>query len=197
MTEEKNNFKENEEVVLDNTKEYSSENSSEDMVKKRKSPKNDKKTDIELQKFIENFKKIEAERDEALDKYKRVLAEYDNFRKRTAKEKEGIYSDAYNDVLKEMLPIVDNLERALEFSESEQIAQGVKLTLSQCLQALEKLGVEVIDAKVGDAFNPDIHNAVMHTESEELGENSIALVIQKGYKRGDRVFRYAMVSVSN
>lgn len=166
---------------------------------KKSEKKKDKERELEaeLLKTKEALEKAEATLAEAEDKYKRVLAEYDNYRKRTAKEKEGIYSDAYGDAIKEILPVIDNLERAAAFEDGEQVAKGVKMTLTQFFEALNKMGVEVIDAAKGDPFDPELHNAVLHTEDPELGETVIAAVLQKGYKKGDKVYRYAMVSVAN
>lgn len=151
----------------------------------------------EILKLRERAEKAETALKDSEDKYLRILAEYDNYRKRTAKEKEGIYSDAYGDAIKEILPIIDNLERAAGFTEGEKILQGIKMTLTQFEAALTKLGVEKINAEVGSPFDPEIHNAVMHTEDASLGENTVAAVLQNGYKKGDKVFRYAMVSVAN
>ena len=164
-----------------------------------KKSKKDKERELEaeLLKVKEELEKAKAELAESDDKYKRVLAEYDNYRKRTAREKEGIYSDAYGDAIKEILPVIDNLERAAAFEDGEQVAKGVKMTLAQFLESLNRMGVEVIDAAKGDAFDPEYHNAVLHTEDPELGESAISAVLQKGYKKGDKVYRYAMVSVAN
>ena len=151
----------------------------------------------ELEAMAEELAAIKKQRDELQDKYMRLAAEYDNFRKRTSKEKEGIYSDAYANALKELLPIIDNLERAAAYEDGAGVAEGVKMTLNQSKASLDKLGIEAIPTEVGDPFNPDIHNAVMVTENPELGEGVIAAVFQKGYKKGDRVIRFAMVSVTN
>lgn len=156
-----------------------------------------KKADEELTKLTEELEALKKQRDDLQDKYLRVAAEYDNFRKRTQKEKEGIYADAYADALKQIFPIIDNLERAAECEDGAGVAEGVKMTLTQCKASLEKLGVEPIDSEVGAAFDPEVHNAVMHTDDPELGENVIAAVFQRGYKKGDRVLRFAMVSVAN
>lgn len=168
----------------------------------KETPKKNKKDkerelEAELLKSKEALEKAEAALAESDDKYKRVLAEYDNYRKRTAKEKEVIYSDAYGDAIKEILPVIDNLERAAAFEDGKQVAKGVKMTLAQFLEALNRMGVEVIDAAKGDPFDPELHNAVLHTEDPELGETAISAVLQKGYKKGDKVYRYAMVSVAN
>ncbi len=147
-----------------------------------------------LEKEIEELK---AKNEELNDRYLRMLAEYDNFRKRAAKEKEGVYADAYGDVIKEILPVIDNLERAVAFPDSAKVVDGVNMTLNQFKASLEKLGIEEVPAEVGGAFDPNIHNAVMHVEDETLGENVITDVFQKGYKKGDRVIRHPMVKVAN
>lgn len=182
-------------------KEMTSENT-EEAVKCEK-PKSDKKKskekelEVQLLQLKEEKEKAEKALAETEDKYKRVLAEYDNFRKRTVKEKEGIYSDAYGDAIKEILPVIDNLERAAACAEGDQVMQGVKMTLTQFVSILERLGIEVIDAKIGDPFDPEYQNAVLHVDNPELGESVIANVLQKGYKKGDKVYRYAMVAVAN
>ena len=132
------------------------------------------------------------------EKYLRMLAEYDNFRRRTAKEKDGIYADAVVDTVKELLVVVDNLERAAQSTDgtecADAVVKGVELTLKSALDALAKLGVTAIETKT---FNPDFHNAVMHVEDEAYGEGEIVEVYQKGYIKGDKVVRYAMVKVAN
>lgn len=161
---------------------------------KQKSNEQEDKQQLDQLKF-EN-KKLTNELEEFKDKFLRVSAEYDNYRRRTAKEKEGIYASAVEDVLKEMLPVLDNLYRALEAEGSdEDLRKGVEMTLKQFHTSFEKLGVEEIDAN-GD-FDPNFHNAVMHIEDENLGENQIAEVFLKGYKKGDKVIRYSMVKVAN
>ena len=143
----------------------------------------------------EKCEKAEAALKEADDKYLRILAEYDNFRKRTAKEKESIYSDAYADALTQLLPVIDNLERAAGLS-GDKVAEGVQMTLNQFKDTLKKLGVEEIPAEKGGEFDPNVHNAVMSTEDPDIPSGSIAAVLQKGYRKGDKVFRYTMVSVN-
>jgi molecular chaperone GrpE len=125
-----------------------------------------------------------------------MIAEYDNFRKRSAKERDGAYADAYTDALSAILPVIDNLERALMFSEGEALTEGVKMTLKQFEDAMGRLGVEAFGAR-GDAFDPHFHNAVMQVEDPELEANTIAEVFQKGYKKGDKIIRDAMVKVAN
>lgn len=140
--------------------------------------------------------KLNSELDELKDKFLRLNAEYDNFRKRTAKEKESIYSDACADVLIEVLPVIDNLERALQVEGScDDLKKGIEMTERQFKGALEKLGVTEIDSN--GQFDPNYHNAVMHIEDENLEANTIAEVFQKGYKKGDKVIRYTLVKVAN
>lgn len=131
------------------------------------------------------------------DKYLRVCAEYDNFRKRSLKEKEGIYGDVRSNVVTSFLPVYDNLVRALETkTEDEAYRKGVEMIMNQFNQTLEKLGVSEIPA-LGEKFNPELHNAVMHVDDESKGENEIVEVFQKGFKLGDKIIRFAMVKVAN
>ena len=137
--------------------------------------------------------KYNAERDAHL----RVAAEFDNFRKRTIKEKEASYGNGKADAVAKMLPVYDNLERALnQPTEDAAYKKGVELTMNELVKIFTGLGVEIF-GNVGDAFDPNLHNAVMHIDSDELGENVIAQVFQKGFKIGDKVVRFAMVQVAN
>ena len=137
--------------------------------------------------------KYNAERDAHL----RVAAEFDNFRKRTIKEKEASYGNGKADAVAKMLPIYDNLERALnQACEDAAYKKGVEMTMNELLKIFTGLGVEVFGAP-GDAFDPNLHNAVMHIDDESLGENVIAQVFQKGFKIGEKVVRFAMVQVAN
>ena len=137
--------------------------------------------------------KYNAERDAHL----RVAAEYDNFRKRTVKEKEASYGNGKADAVAKMLPVYDNLERALnQACEDAAYKKGVEMTMNELVKIFTSLGVEIF-GNVGDAFDPNLHNAVMHIDSEELGENVIAQVFQKGFKIGEKVVRFAMVQVAN
>ena len=131
------------------------------------------------------------------DKYLRLAAEYDNYRKRTAKEKESIYGDAKADTIKPLLAVYDNLERGIaQYDEADVHRQGLELILRQFSEALTKLGVTEIEAK-GQPFDPEKHNAVMHIEDEAAGENTVVEVFQKGFMLGDKVLRFAMVKVAN
>lgn len=142
------------------------------------------------------LKKLSNDLSTLNDTYLRLAAEYDNFRRRTAKEREGIYTDAFGEALSALFPVVDNLERAAQYSDGENVAKGVALTLKSVRDTFAKLGVTEIDP-VGEVFDPNFHNAVMHTEDDTVGESVVVEVLQKGYCRGDRVLRYAMVKVAN
>ena len=149
----------------------------------------------ELEKSRKELEELKEQAAAQNDRYLRMMAEYDNFRKRAANEKDGIYSNACADVLKEILPVIDALEMAVKFGgEGEQILKGVEMTIAKFKEALDKLGVTEIEAKT---FDPNFHNAVMHVEDENFKENEIAEVFQKGYKKGDKIIRYAMVKVAN
>lgn len=150
--------------------------------------------DAEIASLNEIIKGLEAEKAETNDRYLRTLAEYDNFRKRTAKERELVYQDAYADAVKGIIPVVDNIERALEYAADENDKKGLELIVQSVHTALEKMGVCEIETKT---FNPNLHNAVMHIDDENLGDGEIVEVFQKGYIFGDRVIRYAMVKVAN
>ena len=131
------------------------------------------------------------------DAHLRLAAEYDNFRKRTIKEKEASYGNGKADAVAKMLPVYDNLERALNQETTDAAyKKGVEMTMAELVKIFTSLGVEVF-GNVGDQFDPNLHNAVMHVENEELGENTIAMVFQKGFKIGDKVVRFAMVQVAN
>ena len=137
--------------------------------------------------------KYNAERDAHL----RLAAEYDNYRKRTAKEKEASYGNGKADAVAKMLPVYDNLERALnQPTEDAAYKKGVEMTMNELVKIFAGLGVEIF-GEVGEEFDPNLHNAVMHIESDELGENTISTVFQKGFKIGDKVVRFAMVQVAN
>ncbi len=131
------------------------------------------------------------------DAYLRLAADYDNFRKRTVREKELSYGNGKADAVQKLLPVYDNLERALnQPTEDAAYKKGVEMTMTQLVGILNGLGVEIF-GNVGDAFDPNIHNAVMHTEEEGVGENIITQVFQKGFKLGDKIVRFAMVQVAN
>ena len=137
--------------------------------------------------------KYNAERDAHL----RVAAEFDNYRKRTVKEKEASYGNGKADAVAKMLPVYDNLERALNQETADAAyKKGVELTMNELVKIFTGLGVEIF-GNVGEEFDPNLHNAVMHIDSDELGENTISQVFQKGFKIGEKVVRFAMVQVAN
>ena len=145
---------------------------------------------VEVNPWEEKYK---AEHDAHL----RLAAEYDNFRKRTVKEKEASYGNGKADAVAKILPIYDNLERALnQPTEDAAYKKGVEMTMNELVKIFTSLGVEIF-GNVGDEFDPNLHNAVMHIDSEELGENVIAQVFQKGFKIGEKIVRFAMVQVAN
>ncbi len=165
-------------------------------VKEEAAPKSEKTDKKKVKKLEEELAVANARAEELNERYVRMLAEYDNFRKRTAKERDGIYSDAYIDVLTNILPVLDNLERAEGCEDAEALKKGLELTLKSFRDTLEKMGVKEIEAQ-GKAFDPNLHNAVMHVEDEAYGENEIAEVLMKGYQKDDKVIRYSMVKVAN
>ena len=147
----------------------------------------------ELQGSIEG---LQRELEAMNDKYVRLVAEYDNFRKRTVKEKSNAYTEAYADAVKDILPIGDVLARATAFTDPDAVSKGMAMVLKSFDDALKKMGLTEIEA-LGQQFDPERHNAVMHVEDDAFGENEVVEVLQKGYMYGDRVIRYAMVKVAN
>ena len=188
MCENKDKIEDTAETVEEVTKEEATESKESGKCEKEGKYKKENK------RLTEELKKAEEALADSQEKYLRVVAEYDNFRKRSAKEKEGIYADAYADCISAILPVIDNLERALQYAEGDKVVEGVRMTMNQFSDTLQKLGVEVIETTT---FDPTYHNAVMHVEDEAFGENEIVDVFQKGYKKGDKVIRYAMVKVAN
>ncbi len=160
--------------------------------------KADKKKIKKLEAQVAELEKQLAEKEEETkaceDKYLRMMAEYDNFRKRSTKEKEGVYADAYADCIANILPILDNLDRASHSENFEAVKKGLEMTEKAFEDAMSKMGVTEVETKV---FDPNLHNAVMHVEDEAFGESEIVEVFQKGYVKGDKVIRYAMVKVAN
>lgn len=149
-------------------------------------------------KLQEQLAAAQKELDAQKDQYLRLAAEYDNFRKRSQREREAAFNDTRATVLAEFLPVIDNFERAAQNKEAgyEDFQKGIDMTFQQLMEILKKLGVEAFGAQ-GDAFDPNIHNAVMHVEDEALGESIVADVFSKGYRLGDRILRHAMVQVAN
>ena len=168
------------------------ENVTEEVIEETAEVQEEQKVEesVEVNPFEEKYN---AEHDAHL----RLAAEYDNFRKRTIKEKEASYGNGKADAVAKMLPVYDNLERALNQETTDTaFKKGVEMTMAELVKIFTALGVEIF-GNVGDQFDPNLHNAVMHIENEELDENSISAVFQKGFKIGDKVVRFAMVQVAN
>lgn len=184
-----------EEMTEEVKEEVNESNAQEEVLEEGAEEKVEDELDM-LRKSKEEVKKLNNELDTLKDRLLRLTAEYENFRKRTAREKEGIYTDACTDVLKEILPVVDNLERALAADGNvEDLKKGIEMTIKGLQGSFEKLGVEEIDASA--EFDPNLHQAVMHIQDETLGSNVVAEVFMKGYKRGDKVIRHSVVKVAN
>lgn len=189
-----------------------SEKTKDKKVKETPKKESDKKTEPEKSEESEKEKNSGGEKDsldselenirnqlsQVNDKLLRTLAEYDNYRKRTQKEKEAIYSDSKSEIVMKLLPVIDNFERAeqAEQPDFEAYKKGIDMIFTQLTEAMKSLGVESF-GETGDEFDPNMHNGVMHTDDENFGENVIADVFMKGYKMGDRVLRPATVKVAN
>ena len=151
----------------------------------------------ELTAALESAEKAMAALKEKEDQFLRLAAEYDNYRRRSQKEKESVWNDAKSETVLAFLPVYDNLERALkQETADEAFKKGVEMTMNQLKTVLEKLGITEIEA-LGQPFDPTLHNAVMHIEDENFGENTVAEVFQAGFRLGDKVVRFAMVKVAN
>ena len=191
------------EKKITDAEEISTEEAAEEVTEaplEEKESKSDKKKNKKLEEKISSLEaEVEAKKTEIAelnDKYLRMAAEYENFRKRSAKEKEGIYADAYGDALAQILPIIDNLERAVGITDADGVAKGLEMTLKGASDALTRMGVEAFGAE-GDVFDPNMHSAMMMVDDENHKEGEIVTVFQKGYKKGDKIIRYAMVTVAN
>lgn len=175
------------EEVLEETEEANIDSENEE--------KSSEEKETESEQTVEE--KLQAELDEQKDKYMRLMAEYDNFRKRSAKERLDISATTVGNTINEILPVFDNFERALNAETTDETYKsGVEMIFNQFGETLKKLGIEIIDP-LGETFDPNIANAVNQIEDENLGENEVAQVFQKGYKIGDKIIRYAMVVVAN
>ena len=160
-------------------------------VKSEKKKKRDVKTELEAE--IAALKEELREKD---DKYLRMAAEYDNFRRRSREEHTACYENALADTIAELLPIIDNLERATLYSDAEKVREGLVMIEKSVAASFEKLGVTEL-GKLGEKFDPNLHNAVMHIDDESFGEGEIVEVFQKGYKKGNKIIRFAMVKTAN
>lgn len=160
----------------------------------------DEKDNISVEELKEKLIKAENISKEYLDKLQRNMAEFDNFRKRTIKEKASMYDDGAIETIKKLLPIVDNFERAVEAANDDDkqnsFYKGIEMILKQFKEILYSIGVEEINV-IGEQFNPSIHNAVMHIDNEDYGENEVIEQLQKGYKYKEKVIRPSMVKVAN
>ncbi len=177
-----------------NEKKTTEEVATEEKATKKK--KASKKSEIDT--LNAEIEKLSQDLSAMKDAHLRTLAEYDNYRKRTAKEKEATYGDAKANTLKMLLPVLDNFDRAADnkTDDIEVYRKGVEMTLTQLKEILKNLEVEAF-GEVGEEFDPNIHSAVMTVENPDLPENSIAAVFEKGYKMGDRILRFATVQVTN
>ena len=163
-----------------------------------------KKEEIQEETPVEETVEVTPEVDPWEEKYNaehdahlRLAADYDNFRKRSQKEKEQSYGNGKADAVEKLLPVYDNLERALnQPTEDAAYKKGVEMTMTQLVGILNGLGVEIF-GEAGETFDPNLHNAVMHIDDENLGENTISQVFQKGFKLGEKIVRFAMVQVAN
>jgi molecular chaperone GrpE len=186
-----------EEVVLEETEEQEAEPETEAAEAEEAEAAGEKKGFF---KKKEKKDKKDEQIAELMDKVKRQLAEFENFRNRTEKEKSQMYSIGARDVIEKILPVVDNFERGIKSIPEEEkespVASGMEMIYKQLMTVLEGLGVTPIEA-VGQEFDPNLHNAVMHVENEELGENVVADELQKGYRYKDAVLRHSMVTVAN
>ncbi|MBR3934032.1 MAG: nucleotide exchange factor GrpE [Clostridia bacterium] len=184
----------NEEIKEEVTEEVKKE------TKKKTTKKKESKSGKEVAELKELLDGKINELAEMNDKYLRVLAEYDNYKKRTQKEKEAIYVDSVGETVTALLPIIDNFERAVStFSEEDKqtdFFKGIEMIYNQMLDTFSKLGVEPIKA-LGEEFNPELHNAVMHIEDESIADNTVVEEFQKGYIYREKVIRYSMVKVAN
>ena len=187
----------NEEVIEEKPEAQTEEKAGtpkEEKKEKAKKEKAEKKKEEKTEP--QEDKKPEAPQAQS-DAYLRLLAEYDNYRKRSQKEKDSLYGDIRGDVVSKFLPVYDNLVRALaQTTEDEAFRKGVEMIMTQFCGTLEKLGVTKIES-LGKTFDPNLHNAVMHVDDEEKGENEIVEVFQDGFMMGDKVIRFAMVKVAN
>ena len=156
--------------------------------------KKEKKTD--KKELISENEELKKALEEQKDKYLRMAAEYDNFRRRSREEKDQLYEIAVTETVAELLPMIDNLERASAFTDADGVKSGLLMIEKSVKEVLEKLGVEEY-GKVGETFDPNIHNAVLHVEDDTLGDGEIVEIFQKGYKKGKHVIRFAMVKSAN
>ena len=189
------------EVTEETVEETVSEAAAEEAQEKKPAEKKKvRRLEAECEALSKEKAALEASLVEANDKYTRLFAEYDNYRKRSAKEREGVYTDAYVDAIKDILPVLDNMERALQYKDAQggddNMAKGLEMIMKSFADALAKMGVTEI-AALGETFDPNRHNAIMHVDDEQYGEGEIVEVFMKGYIKGDKVIRHSVVKVAN
>lgn len=172
------------------------ENSSAAEAKKDAETVENAEAGTEKSEFEIKICELEEAIKEKDDKYLRMAAEYDNFRRRSREERDALYESAVADTVGEFLQIIDNLERAANFNDGEKVKEGLILTAKSTISVFEKLGIEEF-GKVGETFDPNLHNAVLHVEDDSFGEGEIVEVFQKGYKKGKHIIRFAMVKSAN
>ncbi len=166
-------------------------------AKKAEKAEKAEKLKAQLKEAEARAEKAENELAAQMDKYLRVVAEYDNFRKRSQKEREALYSDAFSDAATAFLPLIDNIERAVVYANDDsELAKGVLMLEKQTKNILEKMKIEEI-ASTGEQFDPNLHNAIFHEEDDTKPENTVTETLQKGYRLGDKVIRHALVTVVN
>lgn len=154
------------------------------------------KTLTKEEELLLEIEKLKAEIKERDDKYLRMAAEYENFRRRSREEREATYEAAMADTVAELLPIIDNLERAANYDDGEKVKEGLGMTLKAVSSVFSSMGIETVGL-AGESFDPNLHNAVMHVEDESLGEGVIVEVFERGYKKNKKVIRFAMVKTAN
>lgn len=174
------------------------ENNKENVVSENVDNSNiqENEIDCELSQLKKDFEQKEQEAKNHLESLQRIMAEFDNYKKRTIKEKESIYTDIKSDIMADFLEIVDNFDKALENITNDNVKEGVVLIQKKLLGVLDKYGVQEIDA-LNKTFDPNLHESIQHIDDEKYGEKEIVEVFRKGYKIGDRVIRYPMVKVAN
>ena len=180
----------------ENIKNETEETVSETVAKEAAEKDAKKEKKLDKKDLLKEIEALRLELKEKDDKYLRMAAEYDNFRRRSKEEKDGIYDNALADTVGELLPIIDNLDRAAGFEDGEKVKEGLVMIAKATKEVFTKMGVEEF-GKPGETFDPNLHNAVLHVEDESLGEGEIVDVFQKGYKKGKHIIRFAMVKTAN
>lgn len=184
-------------IKVENNEPINQEEIQDTEVTENPEKENEEVTEEVKEAEVSAEQKLALELSDQKDMYLRLMAEYDNFRKRTAKEKSETFSDAVVKTMSEILPVIDNFERAISADTAdESFKSGVVMIFNQLKESLKKIGIEEINP-IGQQFDPNIANAVNQIEDENLGENEVAQVFQKGYRLGDKIIRYAMVVVAN